>query len=150
MMISTTHENSTVIANLSDAEDIASNQKDKWDSLTPASSVMSSPDVTAGKRGPVSQASPTPPRLGIELSELFTENVVAKIWRVAVRELNKQVHPQIPCSIHQLTLSRILQPTIRNTSPLQDQRQTTTPSAKPNSGHAVSFQGACTHCSSGA
>jgi hypothetical protein len=95
-MVSTTKENSTVIANLSDVEDMASNQEDKLDSLTPASSVASSPDVAAVKGQPKSQASSTPPRLGIELSELFTENVVAKIWRVAVRELAKQVSPPQP------------------------------------------------------
>jgi hypothetical protein len=79
-----------VIANLSDNEDMASAQEEKVESLTPASSVVSSPDV-ALKKHKILQSTPTPPRLGIELSELFTENVAAKIWRVAVRELAKQV-----------------------------------------------------------
>jgi hypothetical protein len=96
-MVSTTKENSIVIANLSDVEDMASNQEEKLDSLTPASSVTSSPEVAAQKRQAKSEASTTPPRLGIELSELFNENVVAKIGRVAVRELAKQVlSPQQP------------------------------------------------------
>jgi hypothetical protein len=33
------------------------------------------------------------PRLVVELAEPFTVNVVAKIWRVAVRELEKEVSP---------------------------------------------------------
>jgi len=33
------------------------------------------------------------PRLDVELAELFTVNVVAKIQRVAVRELEKEVSP---------------------------------------------------------
>ncbi|PMD30481.1 glycoside hydrolase family 88 protein [Hyaloscypha variabilis F] len=72
---------------------MASNPGDKIDSLTPASSVASSPEVAAQNRQPKSEAPTTPPRLGIELSELFTENVVATIWRVAVRELAKQNPP---------------------------------------------------------
>lgn len=32
----------------------------------------------------------------VELAELFAENVVAKIWKVAVRELEKQVRISVP------------------------------------------------------
>ncbi len=91
MMASTTQQNSPTVGSLSDNEDMASTQEDKLEGLTPASSIASSPDATAEKRKPILQSIPAPPRLGIELSELFTENVVAKIWRVAVRELAKQV-----------------------------------------------------------
>jgi hypothetical protein len=66
----------------------------KLESLTPASSVTTSPELAAEKHNPILDSTLTPPRLGVELSELFTENVVAKIWRVAVRELGKEVnHP---------------------------------------------------------
>lgn len=83
--------NSPSTLNPSDSEDMSSAQEEKLESLTPASSVTSSPELAAEKHKPVPCTPPTPPRLGVELSELFTENVVAKIWRVAVRELEKQV-----------------------------------------------------------
>jgi hypothetical protein len=90
-------QSSPVIANLSDIEDMTSTQESKLENPTPASSVASSPDVAAEKQKPILRSQPTPPRLGVELSELFTENVVAKIWRVAVRELEKQVRcPHAP------------------------------------------------------
>ena len=34
-----------------------------------------------------------PPRLDLDLKELYAENVAAKIWRAAVRLLKEQVHP---------------------------------------------------------
>ena len=34
--------------------------------------------------------------LNVELAELFAENVVAKIWKVAARELEKQVRISVP------------------------------------------------------
>jgi hypothetical protein len=34
-----------------------------------------------------------PPRLDLDLKELYAENVAAKMWRVAVRLLKEQVHP---------------------------------------------------------
>ena len=95
-MMLTRKQNSSVVANSSDSEDMASDQKGKADGFTPASSIASSPDATAEKHKRISQASSTPPKLGVELSELFTENVVAKIWRVAVRELDKQVYSLSP------------------------------------------------------
>lgn len=101
-MAPTTHETSPVIANLSDIEDMASAQDDKLESLTPASSVASSPNVAAEKHKPILQSTPTPPRLGVELTELFTENVIAKIWRVAVRELAKQVSFPSSTSRHRI------------------------------------------------
>jgi hypothetical protein len=70
---------------------MSSTQEDHLDSGTSASSVTSSPGVNAGKNKPLLDSAPTTPRLGVELAELFTENVVAKIWRVAVRELEKEV-----------------------------------------------------------
>ena len=34
-----------------------------------------------------------PPRLDLDLKELYAENVAAKMWKVAVRLLKEQVHP---------------------------------------------------------
>ena len=87
-------QNSPIIANLSDIEDMGSAQENKLENLTPASSVASSPDVAAEKQKPILSSQQALPRLSVELSELFTENVVAKIWRVAVRELEKEVRCQ--------------------------------------------------------
>jgi hypothetical protein len=95
--VASRQQSSPVIANLSDIEDMALAQENKLENLTPASSVASSPDVAAEKQKPILRSQPAPPRVGAELSELFTENVVAKIWRVAVRELEKQVRcPHAP------------------------------------------------------
>jgi hypothetical protein len=87
-------QSSPIIVNLSDIEDMGSAQENKLENLTSASSVVSSPDVAAEKQKPILRSQHAPLRLGVELSELFTENVVAKIWRVAVRELEKQVRCQ--------------------------------------------------------
>jgi hypothetical protein len=88
--MSSTQQNSPIIASLSDIDDMAVAQEDKLDNLTPASSVASSPNVTIEMHKQILSSSSAPPRLAGELSELFTENVLAKTWRVAVRELKKQ------------------------------------------------------------
>lgn len=149
-MASTTQESLSIVGNLSDNEDMASTHEDKLEGLTPTSSVASSPDATADKRKPILSSEPTPPRLGVELSELFTENVVAKIWRVAVRELEKQVHYHCFLQYKILTSSRTHQPTTQNTSLPPAPTQTTTPSAKQISGPVVSFPEVCMLCSSAA